>query len=204
MAFCRGLPARPLHSAIVMEKRAALNLDHPAGDPHLLAVAAGHVLVRSGVLTSVHAFATDPARGVFILAILTLFVGGSLALFALRGSQLTQGDHFIRSRAEGSGPQQPVSGDRDGDRADRHALSAAGRGGPARFADAPFFDLTFVPLTVPLLFAVPFDRFSPGSAAISQVPQLFAASSNIAAWRRCSCCSTGRASSPLGVRLATW
>ena len=42
----------------------------------------GTFLVRSGVLTSVHAFATDPARGVFILVILVVFIGGSLALFA--------------------------------------------------------------------------------------------------------------------------
>ena len=47
----------------------------------------GTFLVRSGVLTSVHAFATDPTRGVFILAILTLFIGGSLALFALRAAR---------------------------------------------------------------------------------------------------------------------
>src|SRR5690606_37294060 len=56
----------------------------------LLAIAAfslsllGTFLVRSGVLTSVHAFASDPERGVFILAFLLLVVGGSLTLFALR------------------------------------------------------------------------------------------------------------------------
>src|SRR4029453_10926615 len=72
-----------LHSALVMEKRSALKIWTV-----LLAILTfslsllGTFLVRSGVLTSVHAFATDPARGVFILAILTLFIGGSLALFA--------------------------------------------------------------------------------------------------------------------------
>ncbi len=73
-----------LHSAIVMEKRSALKIW-----TLLLAILTfslsllGTFLVRSGVLTSVHAFATDPTRGVFILCILTLFIGGSLALFAL-------------------------------------------------------------------------------------------------------------------------
>ena len=46
------------------------------------------------MLTSVHAFATDPARGVFILGILTVFIGGALALFALRAPTLTAGGIF--------------------------------------------------------------------------------------------------------------
>src|SRR3954464_15902021 len=72
-----------LHSALVMEKRNALKIW-----TILLAILAfsllliGTFLVRSGVLTSVHAFATDPKRGIFILAILVLFIGGSLMLFA--------------------------------------------------------------------------------------------------------------------------
>src|SRR5262249_55498608 len=84
-----------LHSALVMEKRNALKIW-----TILLAILAfslslmGTFLVRSGVLTSVHAFATDPARGVFILAILVLFIGGSLALFALRAPLLKQGGLF--------------------------------------------------------------------------------------------------------------
>ena len=78
-----------LHSAIVVEKRETLK-----GWTVLLAIIAfsmsllGTFLVRSGVLTSVHAFATDPTRGVFILGLLTLVIGGSLTLFALRGPQL--------------------------------------------------------------------------------------------------------------------
>ena len=47
----------------------------------------GTFIVRSGVLVSVHAFATDPARGVFILAFLCVVVGGSLALYAWRRKQ---------------------------------------------------------------------------------------------------------------------
>src|SRR5260221_458638 len=78
-----------LHSALVMEKRDALKVW-----TILLAILAfslsliGTFLVRSGVLTSVHAFATDPTRGVFILPILLRFIGGSLALFALRAALL--------------------------------------------------------------------------------------------------------------------
>src|SRR5262249_21395578 len=78
-----------LHSALVMEKRNALKVW-----TILLAILTfslsliGTFLVRSGVLTSVHAFATDPTRGIFILAILTLFIGGSLSLFAWRAPLL--------------------------------------------------------------------------------------------------------------------
>ncbi|TIX96649.1 MAG: heme lyase NrfEFG subunit NrfE, partial [Mesorhizobium sp.] len=92
-----------LHSAIVMEKRSALKIW-----TLLLAILTfslsllGTFLVRSGVLTSVHAFATDPARGVFILCILTLFIGGSLALFALRASRLTAGGLFHPISREGA------------------------------------------------------------------------------------------------------
>jgi cytochrome c-type biogenesis protein CcmF len=59
----------------------------------------GTFLVRSGVLTSVHSFATDPERGVFILAILLLTVGGSLLLYALRASQIkVSGEYKLLSR----------------------------------------------------------------------------------------------------------
>jgi cytochrome c-type biogenesis protein CcmF len=78
-----------IHSLIVTERRGGFR-----AWTMLLAIAAfslsllGTFLVRSGVLTSVHAFATDPTRGVFILAFLVLVVGGSLVLFALRGPGL--------------------------------------------------------------------------------------------------------------------
>ena len=74
-----------LHSAIVVEKREALK-----AWTILLAIIAfgfsliGTFIVRSGVITSVHAFANDPERGVFILAILAIFVGGALTLYAFR------------------------------------------------------------------------------------------------------------------------
>ena len=92
-----------LHSAIVMEKRSALKIW-----TLLLAILTfslsllGTFLVRSGVLTSVHAFATDPSRGVFILCILTVFIGGSLALFALRAPSLTAGGIFHPISREGA------------------------------------------------------------------------------------------------------
>ncbi|MBU2993452.1 heme lyase CcmF/NrfE family subunit [Octadecabacter sp. 1_MG-2023] len=83
------LAAALLHSAIVVEKRESLK-----AWTILLAILAfgfsllGTFIVRSGVLTSVHAFANDPERGVFILAILAIFTGGGLLLFALRASAM--------------------------------------------------------------------------------------------------------------------
>ncbi|UCI32694.1 heme lyase CcmF/NrfE family subunit [Mesorhizobium sp. B4-1-4] len=148
-----------LHSAIVMEKRSALKIW-----TLLLAILTfslsllGTFLVRSGVLTSVHAFATDPTRGVFILCILTLFIGGSLALFALRASRLTAGGLFHPISREGAlvlnnlflttatatvlvGTLYPL------------ALEALT--GDKISVGAPFFDLTFGPLMLPLLVLVP-------------------------------------------------
>jgi cytochrome c-type biogenesis protein CcmF len=61
----------------------------------------GTFLVRSGVLNSVHAFASDPARGVFILSFLVLTVGGSLILFALRAPNLKPGGFFRPLSREG-------------------------------------------------------------------------------------------------------
>ena len=92
-----------LHSAVVMEKRDALKVW-----TILLAILAfslslvGTFLVRSGVLTSVHAFATDPTRGVFILVILVVFIGGGLALFAWRAPLLKQGGLFAPISREGA------------------------------------------------------------------------------------------------------
>jgi cytochrome c-type biogenesis protein CcmF len=92
-----------LHSIIVMEKRDALKIWTV-----LLAILTfslsllGTFIVRSGILTSVHAFATDPERGVFILAILVLFVAGSLALFAWRARELAPGGIFAPVSREGA------------------------------------------------------------------------------------------------------
>jgi cytochrome c-type biogenesis protein CcmF len=149
-----------LHSAVVMEKRDALKIW-----TILLAILAfslslvGTFLVRSGVLTSVHTFANDPARGVFILAILVIFIGGGLALFAWRAPLLKQGGLFAPISREGAlvfnnlflttacltvfvGTLYPL------------ALEAMT--GTKISVGAPFFNLTFGPLFVPLLFAMPF------------------------------------------------
>ncbi|HLG47192.1 MAG TPA: heme lyase CcmF/NrfE family subunit [Reyranella sp.] len=91
-----------LHSAIVVEKRDALK-----SWTVLLAILAfslsllGTFLVRSGVLTSVHAFATDPARGIFILGFLLLVTGGGLALYAWQAPKLAGGGLFQPISREG-------------------------------------------------------------------------------------------------------
>ena len=89
-----------LHSAIVVEKRESLK-----SWTILLAILAfgfsliGTFIVRSGVLTSVHAFANDPDRGVIILGILTFFVGGALTLYAVRAPMMqSQAIFSIKSR----------------------------------------------------------------------------------------------------------
>ena len=92
-----------VHSVAVMEKRDALKVW-----TIFLAIVAfsfsllGTFLVRSGVLTSVHAFANDPRRGVFILAILAAFIFGSFALFAWRAPMLKQGGLFAPISREGA------------------------------------------------------------------------------------------------------
>ncbi len=84
-----------IHSQAVTEKRGAF----PAWTV-LLAIAAfsmsllGTFLVRSGVLTSVHAFANDPERGLFILAFMTVVTGGALLLYALRAPRIMAGEGF--------------------------------------------------------------------------------------------------------------
>jgi cytochrome c-type biogenesis protein CcmF len=62
----------------------------------------GTFLVRSGILTSVHAFAVDPTRGSFILALLAVYIGGALALFGLRASTVTEGERFAPVSREGA------------------------------------------------------------------------------------------------------
>jgi len=149
-----------LHSAAVMEKRDALKVW-----TILLALITfslsllGTFLVRSGVLTSVHAFASDPTRGLFILLILCIFVGGAFLLFMLRAGALKAGGAFSPMSREGAlvfnnvflttacvtvlvGTLYPlvletVTGEK---------ISV----GP------PYFNLTFIPLMVPLLVAMPF------------------------------------------------
>ncbi len=151
-----------LHSAVVMEKREALKVW-----TILLAILAfslsllGTFLVRSGVLTSVHTFAADPTRGVFILAILVAFIGGGLALFAWRAPMLKQGGLFAPISREGAlvfnnlfltaacatilvGTLYPL------------ALETLT--GEKISVGAPFFNATFAPLFLPLLVVAPFGQ----------------------------------------------
>ena len=151
-----------LHSTIVMERRDALKVWTV-----LLAILTfslsllGTFLVRSGVLTSVHAFAVDPERGVFILAILIVFIGGSLALFAWRSPLLRQGGIFAPVSREGAlvvnnlllatacatvllGTLYPL------------ALEAVT--GQKISVGAPYYTLTFLPLVIPLLLCLPFGQ----------------------------------------------
>ena len=148
-----------LHSAAVMEKREALKVW-----TLFLAILTfslsllGTFLVRSGVLTSVHSFANDPTRGIFILLILVVFIGGSLSLYAWRAPMLRQGGLFAPVSREGAlvlnnlllttccatvftGTLYPL------------ALEAIT--GDKISVGAPFFNLTFGPLMIALLLVVP-------------------------------------------------
>ena len=97
------IAAALLHSAVVVEKREALK-----AWTILLAILAfgfsliGTFIVRSGILTSVHAFANDPERGVFILMILAFFTGGALILFAARAGAMEAKGVFAPISREGA------------------------------------------------------------------------------------------------------
>jgi cytochrome c-type biogenesis protein CcmF len=148
-----------LHSAVVTEKRGALT-----GWTVFLALAAftfsmlGAFLVRSGVLTSVHAFAVDPTRGVLLLIILGVTAGLGFTLFAWRAPTLTQGGMFAPISRESAlvmnnillaastatvllGTLYPLI---------REAMT-----GEAISVGPPYFNLTFTPLMVVLLVLLP-------------------------------------------------
>ncbi len=149
-----------LHSALVMEKRDSLKIWTV-----LLAIITfslsllGTFLVRSGVLTSVHTFASDPARGLFILAILSAFVGGALFLFAFRASRLEQGGLFAPISREGALVLNNVL------LSTSAATVLVGTLFPVVYeaitgakisVGAPFFNLTFGALMLPLVLVLPF------------------------------------------------
>jgi cytochrome c-type biogenesis protein CcmF len=152
-----------LHSALVMEKRNALKIW-----TIFLAIITfslsllGTFLVRSGILTSVHTFASDPTRGLVILSLLALFIGGAFSMFAFRAASLRAGGLFAPISREGAlilnnlflasatgavlvGTLYPLILD---------ALT-----GQTISVGAPFFDLTFGALMVPLLIILPFGPF---------------------------------------------
>src|SRR5438445_11736669 len=149
-----------LHSAVVMEKRNALKVW-----TILLAILTfslsliGTFLVRSGVLTSVHTFASDPTRGVFILMILVMFIGGGLVLFALRAPLLKQGGLFAPVSREGALVLNNlflVSACATVFIGTLYPLALEALTGEKISVGAPFFNATFAPLFVPLLIAMPF------------------------------------------------
>ncbi|MGX9355384.1 heme lyase CcmF/NrfE family subunit [Roseobacteraceae bacterium S113] len=147
-----------LHSAIVTEKRGAFK-----SWTILLAILTfslsllGTFIVRSGLLTSVHAFAVDPERGVYILALLAISIGGSLTLYAWRAPAM-----------EGGGLFQPVS--REGGLLANNLLLATATGtvlfgtlyplfleaitGDKISVGPPFFNASFNPLMMPLIFVM--------------------------------------------------
>ena len=165
-----------IHSLAVAEKRGAFK-----AWTILLAIAAfslsllGTFLVRSGVLTSVHAFATDPARGIFILVFLGLVIGGSLALFGWRAGQvgfsgrfdrfsretLLLGNNVLFSAAAGAvllGTLYPL------------AIDALGLGKLS--VGTPYFEAVFVPLMAPVVLLMgvgPLARWK--SASLAEVAQ---------------------------------
>src|SRR6187455_3395570 len=149
-----------LHSALVMEKRNALKVW-----TLLLAILAfslsllGTFLVRSGVLTSVHTFASDPLRGVFILAILVIFIGGAFTLFAWRAPLLKQGGLFAPVSREGALVLNNLfltSACATVFVGTLYPLALESLTGEKISVGAPFFNLTFGPLFIPLLIAMPF------------------------------------------------
>ena len=201
-----------LHSALVMEKRNALKVW-----TILLSILTfslslvGTFLVRSGVLTSVHAFASDPTRGVFILLILCVFIGGSLLLFAGRASTLKQGGLFAPISREGAlvlnnlflttacatvlvGTLYPLA---------LEVLTGA-----KISVLAPFFNLTVGPLFVPLMIAMPFGPMLPwkrgdllGAAQRLMAAGIAALVALAFAW---AWASGGGALAPLAIGLAVF
>ncbi len=201
-----------LHSTIVTEKRGALK-----SWTVLLAILAfslsllGTFLVRSGVLTSVHAFANDPERGVFILLLMIVATGGALALYAVRAPKLRPDGLFAPLSREGTlvlnnlflaagcftvltGTLYPLILDV----LDEGSVSV----GP------PYYELVFVPLMIPLLLLVAFGMLSPWkksdlAGVLSRLKPLLAISAvawGLVWWRATD-------TSPLpafGIALATW
>lgn len=92
-----------LHSASVLAARDALRTwTIMLGVVAFSMSMVGTFLVRSGILTSVHAFAVDPERGSFILALLALYIGGALVIFALRANTIAEGERFSILSREGA------------------------------------------------------------------------------------------------------
>ncbi len=201
-----------VHSLAVTEKRGSFK-----NWTVLLAIAAfslsllGTFLVRSGVLTSVHAFATDPRRGIFILAFLVVVIGASLALFAWRAPKVGLGGRFALLSRESLlltnnvllvvacasvllGTLYPL------------LIDALGMGkisvGP------PYFDAVFVPLMVPVLFLIgvgPFARWKEARVAeLARTLRWAFAAAVVVAVVLPLLYGTWKAMTALGLLLALW
>ncbi|MTI01582.1 heme lyase CcmF/NrfE family subunit [Roseibium sp. RKSG952] len=206
------LAAALLHSAIVVEKREALK-----SWTILLAIIAfgfsliGTFIVRSGLLTSVHAFANDPERGVFILFILVIFIGGALTLFAARAQAMEAKGVFGMVSRESAlilnnillavscfvvfvGTMWPMVAEMAFDR----KLSVG----------APFFNSAFTPFMIALGIALPIGAILPwkrgklGRAAWSlRYAFILAVALALLVWVM----QTGRsAMGPIGLFLGAW
>jgi cytochrome c-type biogenesis protein CcmF len=145
-----------IHSLAVTEKRGGFK-----SWTVLLAIAAfslsllGTFLVRSGVLTSVHAFATDPKRGVFILAFLLFVIGGSLLLYALRAKQVGVGGKFDVVSRESfllSNNVLLTVAAASVLLGTLYPLIVDALGGAKLSVGPPYFNLVFVPLMAPAMF----------------------------------------------------
>jgi cytochrome c-type biogenesis protein CcmF len=201
-----------LHSALVVEKRDALK-----SWTILLSILTfgfsllGTFLVRSGIITSVHAFADDPTRGVFILALLTIAIGVPLTLYALRAPTLRGGGLFAPLSREGAlvmnnlllatmtatvllGTLYPL-------------LLELTTGGTVSVG-MPFYGATFVPLALPLLLLMavgPFMGWKRGDVK-GALQRLVAAAiaafgaAVIALWIK----SDGPILAPLGLLAGVW
>ncbi|MBL3609536.1 heme lyase CcmF/NrfE family subunit [Rhodovulum sulfidophilum] len=206
------IAAALLHSAIVVEKREALK-----SWTILLSIVAfgfslvGAFITRSGIITSVHAFANDPERGVFLLMILLVFMGGALTLFAARASAMEAKGVFGAVSRESAlvfnnillavaalvvfvGTIWPLV-----------AEMAFGR---KLSVGAPFFDMAFTPFMVALALLLPLGSILPwkrarlGRAAKTVLPAaLLAVALGALIWAM----QTGRSAlGPVGVALGVW
>ncbi|KGK79932.1 cytochrome C biogenesis protein CcmF [Thalassobacter stenotrophicus] len=206
------IAAALLHSAIVVEKREALK-----SWTILLAILAfgfsliGTFIVRSGVLTSVHAFANDPERGVYILGILVFFTGGALLLFAIRGGAMEAKGVFSTVSRESAlvfnnvllavscfvvfiGTMWPLIAEMAFDR----KLSV----GP------PFFNAAFTPFVIGLAALLPLGAVLPwkrADAARAMKPLWYALALAVFMGALVWAMQTGRsAGGPLGAGLGVW
>ncbi|MDM7457810.1 MAG: heme lyase CcmF/NrfE family subunit [Paracoccus sp. (in: a-proteobacteria)] len=206
------LAAALMHSAIVVEKREALK-----SWTILLAIMAfgfsliGTFIVRSGLITSVHSFANDPERGIFILAILVFFTGGALTLYAVRASEMTAKGVFAPVSREGAlvvnnvllavsafvvfvGTMWP--------------LLAEMLWGRVLSVGPPFFNQAFTPFMIALAIVLPVGSILPwkrGNLARSFVPLRAALALTAAVMLLVYAVSTGHSAiAVIGAGLGSW